>query len=58
MPCALPQSLGLRVVAVFAVKDEDKVVMPGINGKMSELQATLGLVVLDYIEEESAHRMS
>ena len=40
------------------MKDEDEVVMPGINGKMSELKAALGLVVLDYIEEESAHRMS
>jgi predicted metal-binding membrane protein len=34
------------------------IVMPGINGKMSELQAALGLVVLDYIEEERARRMS
>ncbi len=32
--------------------------MPGINGKMSELLAAPGLVVLDYIEEESARRMS
>jgi len=32
--------------------------MPGIIGKMSEVQAALGLVVLDYIEEERAHRMS
>ena len=32
--------------------------MPGINGKISELQAALGLVVLDYIEEERARRMS
>jgi dTDP-4-amino-4,6-dideoxygalactose transaminase len=29
----------------FGTKDE--VVMPGINGKMSELQAALGLGVLD-----------
>lgn len=40
----------------FGTKDE--VVMPGINGKMSELQAALGLGVLDYIEEERARRMS
>jgi len=40
----------------FGIKDE--VVMPGINGKMSELQAALGLAVLDDIEEERARRMS
>ena len=40
------------------MKDEDEVVMPGINGKMSDVQAALGLDVLDYIEEERAHRMS
>jgi len=27
--------------------------MPGINGKMNKIQAALGLVVLDYIEDEN-----
>jgi len=40
----------------FGIKNEEEVVMPGINGKMNELQAALGLVVLDYIEEERNKR--
>ena len=30
--------------------------MPGINGKMNELQAALGLVMLDYLEAERKKR--
>lgn len=40
----------------FGIKNEEEVVMPGINGKMNEIQAALGLVVLDYIEEERNKR--
>lgn len=40
----------------FGIKNEEQVMMPGINGKMNELQAALGLVVLDCIEEERAKR--
>lgn len=40
----------------FGIKNEDEVVMPGINGKMNELQAALGLIVLDIIEEERSKR--
>ena len=40
----------------FGIKNEEEVIMPGINGKMNELQAALGLVVLDYIEEEKRKR--
>ena len=40
----------------FGIKNEEEVMMPGINGKMNELQAALGLVVLDYIEEERKKR--
>ncbi len=36
----------------FGIKNEEEVVMPGINGKMNEIQAALGVVVLGYIEEE------
>lgn len=40
----------------FGIKNEEEVVMPGINGKMNELQALLGLQVLDYVEEERQKR--
>lgn len=40
----------------FGIKSEEEVVMPGINGKMNELQAALGLVILNYIEEEGQKR--
>lgn len=40
----------------FGIKNQEEVVMPGINGKMNEIQAAIGLVVLDYIEEERKKR--
>lgn len=40
----------------FGIKNEEEVVMPGINGKMNEIQAAIGLVLLDYIEEEKRKR--
>ncbi|WP_211208648.1 DegT/DnrJ/EryC1/StrS family aminotransferase [Leptonema illini] len=40
----------------FGIKSEDEVIMPGINGKMNEIQAALGLIVLDLIEEERSKR--
>lgn len=40
----------------FGIKNEEEVVMPGINGKMNELQAALGLLVLEKIEEECGKR--
>jgi len=40
----------------FGIKNEEEVVMPGINGKMNELQAALGVIVLNYIEDERAKR--
>ena len=40
----------------FGIMNEDVVMMPGINGKMNELQAVLGLVVLDCVEEERNKR--
>ncbi len=40
----------------FGIKNEEEVVMPGINGKMNEIQAALGLVVLGYIEKEHKKR--
>lgn len=40
----------------FGIKNEDEVVMPGINGKMNEIQAALGLVVLKCVDEERKKR--
>lgn len=36
----------------FGIANEETVTMPGINGKMNELQAALGLVVLKHIGKE------
>lgn len=40
----------------FGIRNEDEVVMPGINGKMSEIHAALGRVVLREVEEERQRR--
>jgi len=42
----------------FGIKNENEVIMPGINGKMNEIQAALGLVVLDVVDLERQKRMS
>ena len=40
----------------FGIADQETVECVGINGKMSELQAALGLAVLDHMDAESARR--
>lgn len=40
----------------FGIKNENEVVLAGINGKMNELQAALGLVVLEHVDAERARR--
>lgn len=40
----------------FGIKNEEEVVMPGINGKMNEVQAAVGLIVLDLVKEERKKR--
>jgi dTDP-4-amino-4,6-dideoxygalactose transaminase len=40
----------------FGIRNEEEVVLAGINGKMNELQAALGLVVLEHVEAERARR--
>jgi dTDP-4-amino-4,6-dideoxygalactose transaminase len=47
---------GIDLLKNFGIKSEEEVVMPGINGKMNELQAALGLIMLDYVEAERAKR--
>jgi dTDP-4-amino-4,6-dideoxygalactose transaminase len=52
------KNLKLRIDLLknFGIKNLEEVVMPGINGKMNEIQAALGLVVLDCVEEERRQR--
>lgn len=40
----------------FGIKNEEEVIMPGINGKMSEVNAALGRVVLRHVDQERARR--
>jgi dTDP-4-amino-4,6-dideoxygalactose transaminase len=40
----------------FGIKNEEGVVLPGINGKMTELQAAMGLAVLSDVDAESEAR--
>lgn len=40
----------------FGIKNEEEVIMTGINGKMNEIQAAIGLLVLNYREKERRKR--
>ena len=40
----------------FGIADEETIVAPGINGKMSELQAAYGLLQLKMVDQEIARR--
>ena len=40
----------------FGIKDQETVMMPGINGKMNEIQAALGLVTLELVDAERVKR--
>lgn len=40
----------------FGIKNEEEVVLPGINGKMNELQAAIGLINLKLIDAERERR--
>jgi dTDP-4-amino-4,6-dideoxygalactose transaminase len=40
----------------FGIRDEEQVILPGINGKMNELQAALGIAVLEEYEAEWRRR--
>jgi len=40
----------------FGIKDQETVMMPGINGKMNEIQAALGLLTLGIVDEERGKR--
>ena len=40
----------------FGIKNEEEVVMPGINGKMNEVQAAVGQIMLGYVADEREKR--
>ena len=40
----------------FGIKNEDEVVMSGINGKLDEVRAGIGRIMLNYVEAEQAKR--
>ena len=40
----------------FGIKNEEEVMMPGINGKMNEVQAAVGQIMLGYVADERAKR--
>jgi dTDP-4-amino-4,6-dideoxygalactose transaminase len=46
----------LDLLRNFGIKNEEEVEKPGINGKMNELQAALGLEVIDSLEDECLRR--
>lgn len=46
----------LELAKNFGFKGENNIVVPGINGKMNEFQAAIGLLMLDIIKEECRKR--
>jgi dTDP-4-amino-4,6-dideoxygalactose transaminase len=42
----------------FGIKNEEEVLLPGINGKMNELQAALGRLVLQHVDAERQRRQT
>lgn len=46
----------LELAKNFGFKGEEQIVVPGINGKMNEFQAAIGLLMLDMFEDESRKR--
>ncbi len=41
----------------FGIKNEEEVVMPGINGKLNEISAAIGRIMLGYVEAERQKRI-
>ena len=42
----------------FGIKNEDEVVMPGINGKLNEVSSAIGRIMLNYVETERQKRIA
>ena len=41
----------------FGIKNEEEVVMPGINGKLDEVRSAIGRIMLNYVEGERQKRI-
>ncbi|MBR0261704.1 MAG: DegT/DnrJ/EryC1/StrS family aminotransferase [Selenomonadaceae bacterium] len=41
----------------FGIKNEEEVVMPGINGKLDEVRAAIGRIMLNYVDGERQKRL-
>jgi len=48
----------IELLRNFGIKEEGIILSDGINGKMNELQASLGLLVLNMVNEERLKRMN
>lgn len=46
----------LDLMRNFGIKNEEEVLLPGINGKLNEVQAAVGLLILENLPEEYAKR--
>jgi dTDP-4-amino-4,6-dideoxygalactose transaminase len=46
----------INLLRNFGIVSEEEVELPGLNGKMSELHAALGLTMLEELEDERRHR--
>ena len=42
----------------FGIKNEEEVVMPGINGKLDEVRAAIGRIMLNYVADENQRRIN
>ena len=47
----------IELLKNFGIKNESEVAMPGINGKMNEIQAALGLLTLQLVDIERLKRI-
>ena len=57
LACATPElKTTIDNLKNFGILNQEEVGDPGLNGKMNELQAALGLAVLDHVEAEIARR--
>ena len=46
----------LRLLRNFGLQNEEEVVLPGINAKLNEFQALIGLLLLEELESQREHR--
>jgi dTDP-4-amino-4,6-dideoxygalactose transaminase len=47
---------GIELLKNFGIKNEEQVDVPGINGKMNEVQAAIGLLNLKHLDQERQKR--